>query len=156
MDSIVTEEKRKTLLQESTVDFVAPGEQQPEADHGIKNFNSHTGNRLDEFWRDANNEGYFSYNLNTNNETDLSLMVRYWGAEYGNRNFDIYIDNEKLITENNTNTWNQSKFQNVLYSSPSAMLKGKSKVSVKFQALPGSTAGAVYYIRLVRKDKGIR
>jgi hypothetical protein len=30
-------------------------------------------------------------------------------------------------------------------------LKGKNKVRVKFQALPGNTAGAVYYLQLVRK-----
>jgi hypothetical protein len=33
------------------------------------------------------------------------------------------------------------------------MIKGKSIVRVKFQALPGNTAGAVYYVRLVRNNK---
>jgi hypothetical protein len=31
------------------------------------------------------------------------------------------------------------------------MVKGKNNVRVKFQALPGNTAGAVYYLQLVRK-----
>jgi len=31
------------------------------------------------------------------------------------------------------------------------MVKGKDKIRVKFQALQGNTAGAVYYIRLARK-----
>jgi uncharacterized protein len=31
------------------------------------------------------------------------------------------------------------------------MVKGKNNVGVKFQALPGNTAGAVYYLQLVRK-----
>jgi hypothetical protein len=78
-------------------------------------------------------------------------MVRYWGEERGNRKFDIYIDDEKLITEDNTNKWNKPGFQNVEYVIPDSMLKGKDRVRVKFQSLPGSTAGAVYYIRLVRK-----
>jgi hypothetical protein len=153
MDSIANEEEQKIALQKRTVDFVAPGEQQPEADHGMQKSNSNTGNRLDEFWRDARNEGYFSYDLSTNAETDLSLMVRYWGAEWGNRKFEIYIDDEKLVTEDNTNRWNQSTFQNVVYTIPSTMLKGKDKVRVKFQALPGNTAGAVHYIRLVKKEE---
>jgi hypothetical protein len=87
----------------------------------------------------------------TNSETNLSLLVRYWGAERGGRKFDIYIDDEKLVTEDNTRKWNQNKFQMIEYAIPDSMIKGKDHVRVKFQALPGNTAGCVYYIRLVRK-----
>jgi len=155
LDSLAIIEKAKLALQQRTIDFVAPGEQQPEADHAMQksNNNSTTGNRLDEFWRDARNEGYFSYNLSTNKESNLSLIVRYWGAEWGNRKFDIYIDNEKLLTEDNTGRWNQSKFYDLEYPIPDSMVKGKENIRVKFQALAENTAGAVYYIRLVRQKK---
>ena len=152
LDSITKIEKEKLDLEKRTIDFVAPGEQQPEADHAIQKLNSNTGNHSDEFWRDARDPGYFSYNLSANKETNLRLMVRYWGAEWGNRKFDIYIDDEKLVTEDNTNKWNRSKFQNVEYSIPVSMLTGKENIRVKFQAVKGNTAGAVYYIRLVRKN----
>ena len=153
LDSLAIIEKEKLALQQRTIDFVAPGEQQPEADHGMQksNNNSNTGNRLDEFWRDARNEGYFSYNLSTNKESNLSLIVRYWGAEWGNRKFDIYINDEKLLTEDNTGRWNQSKFYDLEYLIPDSMVNGKENIRVKFQAIAGNTAGAVYYIRLVRK-----
>jgi hypothetical protein len=108
---------------------------------------------MDEFWRDARNPGYFSYKLSTNKETNIHLMVRYWGAEWGNRKFDIYIDEEKLLTEDNTNRWNQSRFQDIEYVVPDSMVKGKENIIVKFQAIEGNTAGAVYYIRLVRAKK---
>ena len=153
IDSLAEAEKEKLALQQRTIDFVAPGEQQPEADHALQKLNSNTGNHLDEFWRDARNEGYFSYNLSTSHETDLSLMIRYWGAEWGNRKFDIYIDDEKLVSEDNSGRWNQSRFQNIEYPIPDSMLKGKQKIRIKFQALPGNIAGAVYYIRLVRNRK---
>lgn len=152
VDSITVVEKQKLELQKRTIDFVAPGEQQPEADHFIQKQNSNAGNQHDEFWRDARGDGYFSYQLSTNNETGLLLLVKYWGAEWGNRKFDIYIDDEKLITEDNTGKWHQSQFRDIEYTIPDAMIKGKSKVRVKFQALPGNTAGAVYYLRLVRKN----
>ena len=151
LDSIAVSEKEKLELQKRTIDFVAPGEQQPEADHAMQNSNSNTGNHLNEFWRDARNEGYFSYKLATNGEIGLSLIVRYWGAEWGSRKFDIYIDNEKLLTENNTGRWNQSRFHDIQYAIPDSLLKGKDGIRVKFQALPGNTAGAVYYLRLARK-----
>lgn len=152
LDSIDILEKEKLALQKRTIDFVAPGEQQPEADHVMRTSRSRSGSFLDEFYRDASGGGYFSYNLATNNETGLSLIVRYWGAEWGNRKFDIYIDDEKLVTEDNTGKWNQSKFQNVEYAVPDSMVRGKDHIRVKFQALQGSTAGAVYYLRLLRKQ----
>lgn len=151
LDSVASLEKEKLALQNRTVDFVAPGEQQPEVDHAMEKENSRTGVFQDEFWRDAHNNGYFSYQLSTNSQTNLSLLVRYWGAEWGNRSFDIYIDDKKLATVNNTGKWNQSLFKTEEYQIPENMLIGKKNIRVKFQALPENTAGAVYYIRLVKQ-----
>lgn len=151
IDSIAKLEQAKLALQKRTVDFVAPGEQQPEADHFIQKQNSNTGNYLDEFWRDARNGGYFSYQLATNAETNLNLVVRYWGAEKGNRTFEILIDDEKLVTETINGKWEQQKFMEAEYSIPASMLKNKTSVRVKFQSSQGTTAGSVYYVRLVKK-----
>jgi DUF1680 family protein len=151
LDSLSNIEKEKIALEKRTIDFVAPGEQQPETDHAIMKENSGTGNINNEFYRDARNEGSFSYNMATGSETALSLIVRYWGAEWGNRKFDIYIDGEKLLTVDNTGKWNQSLFKEEEYPIPDTMVKGKDSIRVKFQALHGNTAGAVYYVRLVRK-----
>ncbi len=153
LDSMTIIEAEKMALEKRTIDAVAPGEQQPEVDHALQKLNSNTGNFKDEFWRDASKEGYFSYNLATGNKTGLQLMVRYWGGERGNRKFDIYIDDEKLVTEDITGKWSQSQFQNMEYAIPDTMVKGKSHIRVKFQALNGSTAGAVYYIRLLTKKE---
>lgn len=153
VDSIAVLENQKLELQKRTIDFVAPGEQQPEADHAMQKQASNTGNNLDEFWRDARSGGFFSYKLSTNNETGLSLIVRYWGAESGNRKFDIYVDDQKLITEDISGKWNQRKFKDVEYAIPDVMVRGKEMVSVKFQPLQGNTAGAVYYIRMARQKK---
>ncbi|HLN72678.1 MAG TPA: glycoside hydrolase family 127 protein [Prolixibacteraceae bacterium] len=149
-DSLANIEKEKLALEKRTIDQIAAGEQQPETDHAMQMEKSNKGNNLNEFFREAREDGYFSYDLATKSETNVSLLIRYWGAEWGNRKFDITIDDEKLITEDNTNKWNQSMFKEVVYSIPNSMIKGKTHVRVKFQALPGSTAGAVYHIRLVR------
>ncbi len=150
VDSIANIEKEKIALQKRTIDFVMSGEQQPETDHAMQAEKSNKGNNFNEFFREAHDGGFFSYDLSTNSETNLSLYLRYWGAEWGNRKFDIYIDDEKLVTEDNTNRWNQSLFQNISYDIPDSMIKGKSHVRVKFQSYPGTTAGAVYFVRLVR------
>jgi hypothetical protein len=151
VDSLSNIEKEKMALEKRTIDYIATGEQQPETDHAMQKENSGTGNLFNEAYRDANGNGYFSYDLSTNSETDLSLFVRYWGAEWGNRKFDIYIDDEKLLTEDNTGRWNLSMFKNVEYAIPKAMVTGKKNIRVKFQSIEDNTAGAVYFIRLLSK-----
>ena len=150
VDSLANIEKEKLALEKRTIDYVAPGEQQPEVDHAMQKENSATGNNFNEFYREA--RGSFSYDLSTKSETNISLLLRYWGAEWGGRKFDILIDDVKLTTEDNTNRWNQSMFKNIVYSIPDSMVKGKSHIRVKFQALQGNTAGAIYIVRLLRAE----
>lgn len=152
VDSIAKKEADRIALQQKTVDVVIAGEQQPEADHQMQQINTGTGNRLDEFWREARNGGFISYQLSTNNETSLSLMIRYWGAERGSRKFDIMIDDQLLISEDLTDKWNVQEFKDVTYQIPASMLTNKKQVTIKFQAKQGSTAGAFYQVRLVRKN----
>ena len=153
VDSLAEIEKEKLALEKRTIDYVATGEQQPETDHAMRKENSNAGNSFNEFWRDARDGGYFSYDMATNSETGLSLFVRYWGAEWGGRKFDISIDDEKLITEDNTGVWNLSKFKDVIYPIPDTMVKGKSHIRVTFRPLQGNTAGPVYIVRLLRSEK---
>ncbi len=152
IDSLESIEKERLAIERRTIDYVATGEQQPETDHALQSENSNTGNNRDEFFREARNEGYFSYNLATNKKTSLELFVRYWGAEWGARKFDIYIDDEKLVTEDVAGRWNQSMFKDVIYPIPDELVKGKSSVRVKFQALANTAAGAVYAVRILRDE----
>ncbi len=152
-DSLTAIENERIAIEKRTIDFVATGEQQPETDHAMLNEFSNSGNSNNQFYREANRGGFFSYEMKTNSEANLSLMVRYWGAEYGGRKFDIYIDDEKLLTEDNTGRWNQSAFKDVEYEIPVKMVEGKEKIRVKFQPLPNNTAGAVYYIRLLKQGQ---
>jgi hypothetical protein len=118
----------------------------------MKSEHSQSGNSNNQFYREANRDGYFSYEMKTEEEANLSLMVRYWGAEWGSRKFEIYIDDELLITEDNTGRWNQSRFFDVTYAIPESMVEGKDKIRVRFQSLPGNTAGAVYFVRLLKQE----
>ena len=153
IDSLAAVEAEKLALEKRTIDHVAPGEQQPEADHQMEEEGSQSGNTQDQFYRQARSDGYFSYLMSTNGEGDLALHVRYWGAEWGNRKFEIYIDDQKLISEDNTGRWNISDFQNVEYDIPNDMIAGKQEIRVKFQAIPGNTAGGVYSVRLARRAR---
>jgi DUF1680 family protein len=150
LDSLSTIEKEKILLDKRTVDAVTPGQQQPETDHQLSSSNSHTGTHQNQFWRDATNGGYISYTMRTNKETNLSIMVTYWGNEGGTRTFNILIDGVKLATENTVGKWNKPEFVNVEYAIPDSMVAGKNSIVVRFQAEPENTAGGLFYIRVLR------
>jgi uncharacterized protein len=150
-DSLAAEEGEKLALQQRTVDRVAPGEQQPETDHAMQSDRSHSGTSLDRFWRDASDGGSFSYEMATQGAVNLSLRVTYWGSEWGSRTFTILIDDTLLAEEDNTGRWNHSTFQDIEYVIPDALVRGKTHIRVTFRSLSGTTAGAVYELRLVRK-----
>ena len=150
LDSIAEIEKAELELQSRTIDEVAPGEQQPEVDHNLQSLNSYTGSHVNEFWRDARDGGFISYEFQTLGKSNLSLMVRYWGNETGSRTFDILIDDENLTTENITGKWNIAEFVNVEYPIPNSMIDSKDYITVKFQALDATnTAGGLFYVRLL-------
>jgi len=152
LDSLSAAEKAKLALEDRTVSAVAAGEQQPEADHAMQSDKSRKGTANDQLYREASDEGYFSYSLATRHETDLSLIVRYWGAEWGERKFEIYVDDQKLVTADHTGRWNQSRFFDVAYSIPAELLKGKESVRIKFKALKGVSTSPVYYVRIIRNQ----
>ena len=154
LEKLKKEQEEALALDAQTVDKVSPGEQQPEVDHRMKNENSSTGNHQGEFYRDAGqcsggDGGFISYELETNSEDSLDLMVRYWGNEGCTRAFDIMIDGEKLASENISDKWKVDEFVNVKYPIPDNMVKGKSVITVRFQASSGMVGG-IFGVRLLR------
>ncbi|RZM27968.1 MAG: hypothetical protein EOO88_10765 [Pedobacter sp.] len=150
LDSLQTLEKGKLLLEKRTVDFVAPGEQQPEVDHQLLQSASQTGTFADQFYRSANNGGHFSYLLETTGETQLKIALKYWGAEWGKKVFDIYIDDKKLLNVDNSEKWNTSEFKTEEYAIPREMLLGKKNIRLRIQTSQGNASSAIYYVRLLK------
>ncbi|MBO7061287.1 MAG: glycoside hydrolase family 127 protein [Fibrobacter sp.] len=154
LERLQKEQEEALELDNKTVDKVAPGEQQPEADHQMKCENSNSGTHQGEFYRDAGecsggSGGSISYLLETNSEDSLTLMVRYWGNESCTRTFDIMIDNEKLVTENIAGKWKKDEFVNVKYPIPDSMVKGKKEFRLTFKAESGMVGG-IFGVRLLR------
>ena len=151
LDSIASMEAVMMELAGRTVAFVQPGHQQPEADHFMEFSQSNAGIHMDQFFRYARNGGYFSYLLPTKGESDLSLIVRYWGHEPANRNFSIMIDGVLLTSENLSDKWNVGEFRDVEYKLPNDLLEGKEAIRIKFLSTERSVAGRVFGVRLVRQ-----
>ena len=143
-------ERQKLIIDSRTVDAVNTGEQQPEIDHLMQQQGTQTGEYKEELMRNARPGGYFQYQLKTDGLENLSLMVRYWGNETGNRAFDIMIDDKLLVSEDIIGKWNKNEFVNVEYKIPAEMLKSKSHVTVKFAGKERNNAGRIFHVRLLK------
>lgn len=147
---LAEEENAKQQLEMCTLDKVTPGEQQPETDHLMETDLSERGNTEGEFFRDARDGHYFSYQMNTGGKTDVNMQLRFWGQdEWKTSEFDIYIDDELLCEVNNTHRWKTTQFKTEHYTIPASMLEGKDNIRVKFVARPGKQVGQIYHVRLV-------
>ncbi|AJQ94782.1 beta-L-arabinofuranosidase domain-containing protein [Gynuella sunshinyii] len=136
----------EAALEAITLDKLQPGQQQPESDHYIESQNSNTGIHLNRYWRDA--KGFFSYQLDPKGVTSTTLRVTYFGNDSG-RTFDILV-NDTLLTTQKLTGGKGDVFFDVDYNIPSSMIGNGSLFRVKFQAHSGSTAGGVFYVRLIR------
>ena len=151
LDGLAREEQERQALEARTVDKVQPGEQQPETDHKMETDRSYSGNSNDVFYRDASDGHYFSYLMQTNGLTELSLRLKYWGVgEWKSHEFDIFVDDVLIQSVNNTGKYRISEFKYETYPIPADLLKGKSQVRVKFVAKPRKQIGEIYEVRLVK------
>ncbi len=153
LDDLARQEQERQELESRTVDKVQPGEQQPETDHRMETDDSYVGNSNDVFYRDARDGHYFSYLMQTNGRTDLSLRLKYWGVgEWKSHEFDILIDDVLVKEVNNTGKYRISEFKYETYSIPAELLQGKQQVRVKFVAKPRKQIGEIYEVRLIIKN----
>ncbi len=152
-------DQKAKKLRSMTVDYVQPGEQQPEIEHDIQAKQSSTGylNLVDRHYRDARDGGYFSYQLAVEAEQANTLIVTYYGNDQEifidgksyPRQFNILVDQACIATETLTGT-NPKQLVDQAYPIPQSLTNGKNSVHVCFEAPEGKIAGGVYGVRVIR------
>ncbi len=144
------EEKKRAAseLAKRTVDELRVGEMQPERDHNFTGDKTETGESFTRKWRVANDGGSFSFEMKTGQGTH-TLICTYWGMDNRGRKFDILLDGKKIASED-LNRYKDSRFYDISYSIPPDLLKGKQRVTIRFQANAHNQAGPVYGVRLVK------
>jgi len=141
------EDAARLALEAQTVDQVAPGEQQPESDHGFEGEKTGTGINQNRHWRDA--RGWFGYKLSNASHQAHKMRITYYGLDR-DRHFDILV-NGKILTTVHLDGSKGDAFFDVDYELPTAIKNSSPDVlQVKFVAREGSVAGGIYFIRLVK------
>ncbi len=143
---------RQRELEARTVDFVVPDREQSERDHALQGERTSAGDFSGRHWRHATDGGWFSWQLKALPDQAQELWVTYWGSDGGNRLFDVMVDGQKIATQRLQNN-RPDKFYDEVYRLPADLLKGKSTITVKFQAHPGAWAGGVFGARIMKTER---
>lgn len=143
------EEREAATLEARTVDRVLVGDAASEAAHALASDRSRTGSAGAPFahWRDSEG-GWFSYRLGVPTDGPVAVRCTYFGGDTG-RAFDILVDGHAIATQTLTGP-RPGEFLAVSYPIPPELTRGRTRITVRFAAKPGSLAGGVLDCRTVR------
>jgi DUF1680 family protein len=146
---LATDERAKLAREAATLDSVAIGGQQSEVDHAFAGEDTETGVFRNRIWRHGK---WFEYTLRIRGAKAADLVVTYWGGDK-NRSFQVTANGISLAQEKLDGSAGD-RFIDKRYSIPAELLaKTKNEaLAIRFTAGPGSLAGGVYDLRLMRPE----
>ncbi|KQW45334.1 MULTISPECIES: glycoside hydrolase family 127 protein [unclassified Roseateles] len=139
-------EEARLALDAQTIDQVAPGEQQPESDHGFKGEGAESGIAPAGRWRHA--KQWFSYVLNDREAQARTLRLTLASSDAGRR-FDVIV-NGQLLAELVLAAETAPLYSRDIALPDELVRAAGGKLEVRFVAKPGSLAGGLYGLRLLR------
>ncbi|WP_158233284.1 beta-L-arabinofuranosidase domain-containing protein [Reichenbachiella sp. 5M10] len=147
-EKVEAERRAQEILDTRTMDVLRIGEMQPERDHELVGENTESGEAFNRKWRHAT-DGWFAFQMTVDPQASNELMVTYWGGDAGNREFQVLADGQIIATQKLERN-RPDEFYDEVYELPRNVTQGKQKVSIRFESLPGKTAGGVYGVRMLR------
>jgi uncharacterized protein len=149
--AVVAERERVRRLEAATVAFVQPGDAEKEKG---ANYQSEPADRpvAGGFGRRSRGgQGWFSFDLPVEASNAMTLVVTYLneaGMPPTSGNFTIQVDGTTVATF--TPNEAATRFFDAQYAIPADLVRGKSKVTVKFQAAQTGRIAPVFGVRMVR------
>ncbi len=97
---------------------------------------------------------WFSYDLPVEPAHPMVVMVTYYSADRRTSpaSFEILVDGQR-IAEQTVERTDPGHFYDMSYPVPAALVDGKSRITVRFQANEGSQIAAVFGVRMLRGDQ---
>ena len=149
--AILAAEEARRKHEARTIDRVVVGDEASERDHNLQGEKHGAGPYGNRHWRHAP-DGWFSWDLKVLPEVQNTLVCTYWGSDVPPRRFDILVDG-KVIATQELNVNKPGQFLDVEYPIPLELTRGRDKVTVRFQAQPGNTAGGVFDCAILKPDQ---
>lgn len=150
---IAAERERQRKREAATVGFVQPGETQAERDFNQQGEDTSAVRVAGWSGRRANK--WFSFDLPVTPAHPMTLIVTYHSEERQTRTFTILVDGtfvgEQTVERHRPGS-SSGRFFDVEYAIPADLVKGKQKVTVRFQATGDNGTAAIFGIRIIRAD----
>ncbi|MDQ8202071.1 glycoside hydrolase family 127 protein [Pelagicoccus sp. SDUM812003] len=143
--------KKERLQQQRAarvVDEIAPGEQQPEVEHGFAAEGSQSGIMLGRRYREASE--WFAYTIKTQDETDLELEVTFWGSQWG-RACKILVDGHE-VGRIDANGSQPEKFIEASFEIPSEVVENaeNGQLRVRVEAIDQRSTPSIFGVALLK------
>ncbi len=152
-EEIAAERERQRKREAATLGFVQPGETQLERDFNQQGEESSPVRLAGRPGRSG--KKWFSFDLPVDPAHTMTLIVTYHSEERQRRSFEILVDGVRVgeqTMERFRPGGSSGRFFDVEYAIPADLVKGKQKVTVRFQATGGNETGVVFGIRMIRAD----
>jgi len=139
-------EEERLALDAQTIDQVAPGEQQPESDHGFAGEGVETGIAPAGRWRHARQ--WFGYTLKDPAGAARMLRLTLASTDAGRR-FDVVV-NGRVVAELALKAEAEALYSRDIALPADLVAAAGGSLQVRFVARPDSIAGGLYGLRLLR------
>jgi len=143
-------QKREAKLASATVGFVQPGEMQPERDFNMRGEATSADQVMGRHGRRGSK--WFSFDLPVESGHPMTLVATYCSDEWRERTFDVLVEGQRIghqVVENR----GAARFFDMDYPVPEALVRGKTNVTVRFQATEGNEIAAVFGLRMIRAER---
>ena len=152
-DAYAAEEAKQQKLEAATVAFAQPGQMQTERDFGEQGEDSSPVQLMGRYGRQSTK--WFSFELPVDPSHPMTLVVTYSNDARGRRgDFEVLADGTKIgeQTVERRSPEIDVRFFDVEYKLPAELVKGKQKITIRFQAKEGAAVPGVFGIQTVRAD----
>jgi DUF1680 family protein len=149
-EAIAAERELQRKREAATIAYLQPGEMQPERDFNQQGEDTSPARAV--MGRPGRRgTKWFSFDMPVDPNAKTSLVVTYHSDQRRARTFQVLVDGHKL-GEQTLPESAIARFFDVEYPIPAELLKGKQKVTVRFQSVNDSEIGPVFGVRTIRAD----
>lgn len=150
---VAAEQAKLRKLEAATIAFAQPGDPEKEKSFNQQGEETNQDRAMGRSGRRG--KKWFSYDLPVDSSKPIALVVTYTTDERGKRSVEILVDGQRVgeqTIERSSPGSAVGRFFDVDYRIPTELVKDKSKVTVKFQAIGGNETATVFGVRTVRVD----
>jgi DUF1680 family protein len=150
-ETYAAEQEKQKKLEAATVAFAQPGQMQTERDFNLQGEDTSPVQAQGRYGRRGTK--WFSFDLPVDPARPMALVVTY-SNDGARKNFAVLVEGRKVgeQTMERRTPEQEIRYFDVEYLLPAELVKGKQKVTVRFEAVAGGEIAGVFGIRMIRAD----